>query len=74
MRNILENYYFKSISSCRGELFEFNLRMLSIFYSFFQLNMDWSISIICQKEDDSELQCPLNKSSCNAREICMTHF
>ena len=31
--------------------------------------MNWSTCIICQKEDHSELRCPLNKSSCNAREI-----
>ena len=31
--------------------------------------MDWSICIISQKEDDSELRSPLNKFSCNAREI-----
>ena len=39
------------------------------FHSSLQLNMNWSICIICHKEDDSELRCPLNKSSCNAREI-----
>ena len=31
--------------------------------------MNWSTCLICQKEDHSELRCPLNKSSCNAREI-----
>ena len=60
--NILENYHFKSIFMCSGEFFEFTLWLVTVFYSLFQLKMDWSICIICQKED-SELGYPINESS-----------